>query len=108
MPNVANVEVCTQEDTIQRYTFSNAILNVVIYDPIEEQNFYWVDITSTYPDYSRCQAEGDSIIWTDEGFERTPFDTIVCEDEALPHFPIGVNLSINLFPYPRPVQRLRG
>ena len=86
VPSALNVEVCFREDTTQQYSFFSAVLNVAIDDPVAEQNFYWLDIISTHPEYSRCRIKDDSTIWTDEGFERIPFDTIVCEDNAPPTF----------------------
>lgn len=51
MPNSPNVEICFREDTEDRYPFRSGILEIVIYDPPTEDNFYWFyDITYSYRD----------------------------------------------------------
>lgn len=86
VPNSPIAEICFWEDTVSRYVFSSAILDITIRDPAEEQNFYWIDITGTRPAWPRCSLKRDSIVWTEEGFLTIPLDTIVCDDNGLPTF----------------------
>ena len=49
VPNPPNVEICFREDIEDRYQSRSGILEIVIYDPPTENNFYWFyDISYSY------------------------------------------------------------
>ena len=86
VPPPPEVVICFREDTADRYYFPDAILNVVIHDPVQEANSYWLDMQSVSPDGSRCRFKQDSVAWENGELRFIEFDTIVCEDNAPPSF----------------------
>lgn len=86
VPNLPEVKVCFRKDTASYYQFSDAILDIAIFDSEQENNSYWLDIVSTFPDFPRCRIKEDSVAWEDGESRLIMLDTIVCKDNSLPTF----------------------
>jgi hypothetical protein len=91
VPPPPEIVICFREDTTGRYSFSDAVLDVTIQDPVGANNTYWLETQQTWPKWPQCRFKEDSLVRENGQFRFVKFDTIVCEDNNPPTF--GVSRS---------------